>query len=29
LKFQTDANVSLFTPALLLVALGAWTLAQA
>jgi hypothetical protein len=29
LKFQTDANVSLFTPAAVLVALGALTLAQA
>ena len=29
LKFQTDANVSLFTPALILVGLGAWALAQA
>jgi len=29
LKFQTDANMSLFAPALILVGLGAWALAQA
>jgi len=29
LKFETDANVSLFTPAAILVAVSAWTLSQA